>query len=86
MRQLSTHLREVQQGSSSSAQVAAMEAQQLQATVDSVRMELAMAKDAAETNEAVRSWMGVHTPCALHLVCSSALLRQGSNKYVVVSG
>ncbi|GLI59117.1 hypothetical protein VaNZ11_000948 [Volvox africanus] len=52
VRQLSSQLRELQQGNSSNAQAAVAEVQQLQATADSLRLEVALAKDAAETYEA----------------------------------
>ncbi|GIL84609.1 hypothetical protein Vretifemale_13262, partial [Volvox reticuliferus] len=52
VRQLSSQLRELQQGSNSNAQAAVAEMQQLQATTDSLRLEVALAKDAAETYEA----------------------------------
>ncbi|EFJ42063.1 hypothetical protein VOLCADRAFT_97975 [Volvox carteri f. nagariensis] len=52
VRQLSSQLRELQQGNSSQAHAAAAEVQQLQAAADSLRLEAALAKDNAETNEA----------------------------------
>ncbi|GLC53887.1 hypothetical protein PLESTB_000800400 [Pleodorina starrii] len=52
VRQLSSQLRELQHGNSSQVQVAAAEAQQLQVTADSLRLEVALARDTVETHEA----------------------------------